>query len=183
MDTNNADNKGMVVDYKKEILKERALQLARQNEVPTISGESLSGLSILLSDETYIIDSHYVVEVLPLTDITPLPYTPSFIMGIINVRGRILSLINLKFFLNLPDRGITNLNRVIVVKNEDIEVGLLADDVLGYNIIATNNLQKELSTFTPEQKEFVSGITANREIIFKLKEFLCSNKICINEEV
>jgi purine-binding chemotaxis protein CheW len=172
-----------VLTHKEEILKKRAEQLAKLSDEPFQTGDTMSGLSILLSDETYIIDSYYVVEVLPLTEITPLPCTPPFIMGIINVRGRILSVINLKFFLNLPYRGITNLNRVIVVKNENIEVGLLVDDILGYNVITIENLQKGLLNLTPEQLEFINGITSQGEIIFRLKEFLCSNKICINEEV
>ena len=86
----------------------------------------------------------------------------------------------MKKILNLPEQGITNLNRVVVVKHEDIELGLLADDVSGYNTVITNNLQKELPTFSPAQKEFVTGITPNGEIVFNLKSFLTSSENVIS---
>ena len=62
----------MDTDQKMKILKERARQFAGVKEEQLIGGETLSGLNILLSEETYILDSRYVVEVLPLTEFTPL---------------------------------------------------------------------------------------------------------------
>ncbi len=161
---------------KQKILNERAGILARPLNANIQQGTVIEGLSILLSDETYILDSQYVVEVLPLNEITPLPGTPAFLSGIINVRGRILSVINLKNFLGLPEKGITNLNRVIVVKNEDIELGLLADEVTGYQTVRTDKLQKELPTLQVTQKEFVTGITPDGEIVFNLIFFYITIK-------
>lgn len=168
---------------KKEILRERARLLACKDEIPAVPDTSMNGLSILLSEETYLLDSNYIVEVLPLNEITPLPCTPSFILGIINVHGRILAVINLKTFLGLPEKGITNLNRVIVVKHEAVEVGLLADEVLNHQIVSIDRLQKGLPVFSEIQQEFISGITTKGEIIFNLKNFLSSNKIIIKEDV
>ncbi len=173
-----------VLNSKKfEILRTRAKELAKTDDAPEESGESLLGLSILLSDETYLLYSEYVTEVLPLNEITPLPCTPAFILGIINVRGRILSVINLKNFLGLPERGITNLNRVIVAKFEDIEVGLLADEVLNHQSVSIHKLQTELPMLSDIQREFITGITAKGEIVFNLKGFLSSKKIIVQDEI
>lgn len=170
-------------EYKKEVLKKRAAILAKPLEKEAEKGEILFGLGFLLSDEAYFIDETYVLEVLPLMDLTPLPCTPPFILGIINVRGRILSVINLKNFLNLSERGITNLNRVIVVKQGEIEIGLLVDEVTENVELNLDDLQSNLGGLSPTQKEYLIGITKNGEVILDIAKFLSDDKIVINEEV
>ncbi|MFA9391096.1 MAG: chemotaxis protein CheW [Prolixibacteraceae bacterium] len=170
-------------DYKIKTLTARAAILAKPLHEEKITGEILFGLGFLLSDEPYFIDETYVLEVLQLMDLTPLPCTPPFILGIINVRGRILSVINLKNFLNLPEKGITNLNRVIVVKKGEIEIGLLVDEVTENVEIDLDELQTNLSILEPSQREYVIGISKNREVILDIAKFLDDEKIIINEEV
>jgi purine-binding chemotaxis protein CheW len=170
-------------DFNKRILRERAFELAKPKVEGLVAGKTMEGLCLLLSDEQYIIDSKYVVEVLPLTELTPLPCTPPFVLGIINVRGRILSVVNLKNFLNLPDKGITNLNRVIVVKNNLIELGILADEVVESKIILIDELQQNLSTLNQSQKEYLLGVTPDFSVVFHIEKFLSDEKIIVNEEV
>ena len=64
-----------------------------------------------------------------------MPCTPPFILGIINVRGQILAVIDLKRFFNLPDKGLSDLNKVIILRRGGLEVGLLADAVAGVQAI------------------------------------------------
>jgi len=132
---------------------------------------------------TYSVDAKYISEVIPLKELTPLPCTPDFIMGIINVRGKIIAVIDLKKFFNLPKKGITNLNRVIVVKYEDIELGILADEIIGSTHIFPDKLQKTISTITGINNDYLMGVTEDRLIILNIKEFLLNKKIIINEEV
>lgn len=164
-----------------QVLKKRALILAKTLQLEGNSELTMNALGFLLSDETYYIDSKFVVEVLPLMELTPLPCTPDFILGIINVRGRILSVINLKSFLELPERGITNLNRVLVVRNKDIEVGLLVDEVVGNEDLELDQLQSGLLTHTASQKEYLIGVTKNRSVVLDIQKFLEDEKIIINE--
>jgi len=170
-------------ESKLKILKERALIIARPllNEVN--NGLEMDGLGFLLSDEQYIIDANFVAEVTPLQELTPLPCSPPFILGIINVRGRILSVINLKTFLNLQEKGITNLNRVIIVKHKDIEVGLLVDEVIGKIPVMMNSIHTAMSTLTSVQKEYLIGVTGDRSVLLDIKKFLSDEKIVINENV
>ncbi len=88
-------------------------------------------MKFLLTHENYGIESVYVREVHPLKELTPLPCTPSFVLGIINVRGQILSVIDLKKFFDLPAQEPTSLNKVIIFHNNRIEFGILADAVIG----------------------------------------------------
>ena len=166
-----------------KILKDRAAVLARPFFEEVDNGKELIGLGFLLSDEHYVIDASFVVEVIQINELTQLPSCPPFIMGIINVRGRIISVINLKTFLNLPSKGITNHNRVIVVKHQQIEIGLLADEVTGNMLVFTDQLQIPLSTLSSRQKEYLVGITKDHTVLLDIEKFLSAGEIIINEEV
>ena len=171
------------INQKKKILKQRADLLKIQIKKEDISGEIMAGLEFILADERYAIDSTYVSEVIPLKDLTSLPCTPDFILGIINVRGKIISVIDLKKFFNLPEKGITNLNRVIIVKHDGIELGILADEIAGSMQISLNKLQSKITTITEVQDDFIIGVTEDRLIVLDIKEFLLNEKLIINEEV
>lgn len=172
-----------MTDQKKKILKQRADLLRTQKEKTASSGELIEGLEFILADERYAIESIYVSEVIPLKDLTPLPCTPDFILGIINVHGRIISVIDLKKFFNLPKKGITNLNRVIVVNHNDIELGILADEIIGSPQIYYNTLQSKITNITQVQDDYIIGVTKDRLIVLDIKEFLLNEKLIINEEV
>ena len=169
--------------HKKMILKERADLLKTEAVKEEITGNQFEGLEFFLTNERYAIDANYVSEVIPLKDLTPLPCTPDFILGIINVRGRIIAVIDIKKFFNLPEKGITELNRVIVVKHQDIELGILADEIIGSTNIFPDKLQTSIPTITGINNDFLMGITEDRLIIFNIKEFLLNDKIIINENV
>jgi purine-binding chemotaxis protein CheW len=166
-----------------KILKERAEILAKPLFKEVDNGIELVGLGFLLSDEQYIIDASFVVEVIHINELTQLPSCPPFLMGIINVRGRIISVINLKSFLNLPMKGITNHNRVIIVKHKQIEIGLLADDVTGNITVYPNQLQIPISTLSSRQKEYLLGITIDHAVLLDIEKFLSADEIVINEEI
>lgn len=172
-----------MVEKKHKILKERALYYQSEEKKSIDLGEHINALQFILSGEKYTIDSSYVSEVILLEDMTSLPCTPDFILGVISVRGKIISVINIKSFFNLPDTGISNLNRVIVVKNDSFEIGILADEIIGNSIIYLDSLQKKIATVTEVPDNFIIGLTDERIIILDIKELLEEEKIIINEEV
>ena len=165
------------------VLRERAEVLSMIPDPVSERGVAMNCIGFLLSDELYLIETVFLLEVIYLNEITPLPCCPPYILGIINVRGRIISIINLKNFLNLPDKGITNFNRVIVVEHNGIEVGLLVDDVVESTTVFKDQLIPLISTLTAKQKEYLLGVTIDHAIVFNLEKFLSDEKIIINEEV
>ncbi len=165
------------------ILKERADLLKIQINKEDISDEIIEGLEFILADEKYLIDSTFICEVIPLKDITILPCTPDFIIGIINVRGRIISVVELKKLFNLPEKGITNLNKVIIVKHDGIELGILIDEIIGSKKISSNKLQSKITSITELRDDFIYGVTEDRLIVLDIKKFLLNDKLIINEEV
>src|SRR5439155_21648356 len=118
-------------EEKKKILKTRAKALAREPEVDKDGQEQLEIVEFLLADERYAIELSFVHEVYPLHELTPLLGTPLFVAGIINVRGQIVSVVDLKKFFDLPAKGLTDLNTVIILSDGHMQFGLLADAVAG----------------------------------------------------
>jgi purine-binding chemotaxis protein CheW len=173
---------GMSPEGEKDLLKARALALAREpaREQP---GESLELLEFLLSSERYAIEMSWVRETLPLKELTSVPCTPPFVLGLINVRGRIVSVIDIKRFFDLPEKGLSDLNKVIVVHGKGMEFGILADAISGVRSIPLAELQPSLPTLTGIREEYLKGVTGERLVVLDGEKLLTDGRIVINEEI
>ncbi|MFZ2444828.1 MAG: chemotaxis protein CheW [Syntrophobacteraceae bacterium] len=165
----------------KKILKARADQLARQSGEAQV-GEVIEVVEFMLADERYGIESAFVREVYPLKDYTPVPCTPPFVLGLVNVRGRVLSVIDVKKFFDIPEKGISDLNKVIIIHDPNMEFGILADSILGVRDIALRDIQPALPTLTGIRGDFLKGVTIERTVILDAKKLLADKKIIVHEE-
>lgn len=170
-------------EKKKKILKERAKRLAHEPERREDKESIIEVVEFLLASERYAVESEFVREVCPLKDITPLPLTPPFVMGIINVRGQILSVIDIKKFYGLPEKGITDLNKVIIVHNNDMELGILADAVTDFRQVPIADIQPPLPTLTDIRADYLKGVTKERVIVIDIGKMLSDKRIIVHEEV
>ena len=164
------------------LLRERAQALARVPQPPATDSR-LELLEFGLASERYALESRYVQEVHPLRELTPLPCTPAFLVGIVNVRGRIVPVLNLKKFFDLPERGLTDLHRIIVVRGHELELGLLADVIIGIRSVAAESLQPSLPTLTGIRAEYLRGIGEGRLVVLAVERILRDPKIIVHEEV
>lgn len=167
----------------KTILRARAQVLARPRARSSNGEASLELLEFSLAQERYALETRFVREVCPLKHLTPLPSTPAFVAGIVNVRGRIIPVLNFKRFFGLPDNGLTDLHRVILVSGHDLELGLLADVSVGVRTIPSSSLQPSLATLTGIGAEYLKGVTAERLIVLDMDRLLTDRRIIVNEEV
>jgi len=166
----------------RRILKARAQALARA-PVSTELSERLEVVEFLLAHETYAIESRYVREVYPLENLTPLPCTPAFVLGIVNVRGEILTVVDIKKFFDLPEKGLTDLNKVIVLQSGDMVFGILADAINGVRDIPLVGIQPSLPTLTGIREEYLRGVTAEHVVILDAEKLLADEKIVVQEQV
>lgn len=169
-------------EEKKRILKERAKALARESVNDTIAGESVEIVEFLLANERYGIESSYVREVFPLHDLTPLPCVPPFVVGILNVRGKVLSVIDIKRFFDLPVQGLTDLNKVIILESNELEFGILADSIIGVRTIPKAGIQTALPTLSGIREEFLVGVTKERVVILDAHRLVSTSKIIVEDE-
>jgi purine-binding chemotaxis protein CheW len=165
------------------ILRARAQALARAPQAAPAAGTMLELLEFRLASERYAVESRHVQEVHPLRDLTPLPCTPPFIVGIVNVRGRILPVVDLKKFFDLPERGLTDLHRIILVRGHGLELGLLADVIVGVRSVAADSLQPSLPTLTGIRADYLKGISEERLVVLDLERLLSDPKIIVHEDV
>jgi purine-binding chemotaxis protein CheW len=164
------------------ILKSRALTLAREPVAEKTGAEQREVLEFRLADETYGIETSFVRETLPLKELTPLPGTPPFVLGLINIRGRILSVLDLKQFFALPDKGLTDLNKVILLHDGEMEFGILADAIIGVRSIPLAEIQPPLATLTGVRAEYLQGISRKRTVILDGATLLHDRNLVVNDE-
>jgi purine-binding chemotaxis protein CheW len=163
------------------ILKMRARLLAREPKQADEHQEFLPIVEFRLASETYGLESAFVREVYPLKDFTPLPGVPSYVLGIANVRGQILSIIDLKKFFGLPGKGFGQLNKLIILRNGPMEFGVLADDILGARSIPLETIQAVPPTVSGIGAEFLRGVTAEHVILLDAEKILGDEKIIVNQ--
>lgn len=170
------------MDERQRILRERARRLADRDETAEGSG-SIDVLEFGLAGERYALEAVYVDDVVPLRELTPLPCTPDFLRGVVNVRGRLVGVVDLKKFFGLQERGITDLHRVVLLRSGDLEFGLLADTVEGVAPLALDAVQPSLPTLTGIREAYVRGVTAERVVVLDAEAILSDRRLVIDEEV
>ena len=164
------------------ILRDRARVLALEEEREE-GEEKIEFVEFQLAYERYGIETSYVQEVYPLKDFTSVPCAPPHIMGIINVRGRIISIVDLKKFFDLPDKGLGELNKVIILQSDSMEFGVLADAIVGVREVPAALLQPSLPTLIGIRDEYLLGIMEDRTVVLDAGRILTDEKIVVNEEV
>lgn len=170
-------------DQKRRILRERAVALSRKPRSEQPAVEQMEVVEFLLAHERYAIESVHLREVHPLKDLTPLPGTPPFVLGITNVRGQIFTVIDLRIFFDLPIKGLNEVNKVLIVHAEEMQLGLLADAVVGVRAVPLAELQRALPTLEGIRMEYLRGVTSERLVVLDVAAILADPRIVVHEEV
>lgn len=158
---------------RRAILRERARIAAMEPDKPELAGTLMELVEFSLFHETYGIETAYVREVAYLDRYLPLPGAEDFILGVVPLRGRMLTIINLNPFFELPAKGLTNLNKVIVLENSSTEFGLLVDSVSGsLRHVAERTVQPLPPTFTGPRAQFSRGITPDSLVVLDARRLL-----------
>jgi purine-binding chemotaxis protein CheW len=170
------------IDDKKRLLKERARTLA-QEDVEVYAGlQYLEVVEFRLAGEVYGIETSYIREVYPLKELVPIPGTPPFFLGITSVRGQILSVIDIKRFFDLPDKGLTELDKVVIVRSGEVELGIRADVVLGMRSIPRGDIQPSLPTLIGVRDKYLRGVTKDAVIILDIQKLLADENLIVRAE-
>lgn len=143
-----------------QIWARRAAQLAEVIEGED-QGERIELAVIRLGHETFGLDVHYVYEIRPLMQITRLPRTPDWVAGVVNLRGRIISVLDLRRYLNLPaanQDAAANSQYLVVVETAKMELAILVDDVLHIENLPVDQIQEATSAVRGIRPEYVRGV-------------------------
>lgn len=151
----------------------------------TPQAEQQAGLEVLtfnLGNELYAIGSEHVAQVLPLSQYTPLPNTPPYVLGIVNVRGRIVSVLDLRVLFELPIEGLSERSFLLVLHSADMEFGLLIDRVLGVAQIRRETLQSGLANLSGVRANYLLGITREQCTVLDGARLLGDSSLCVMAE-
>ncbi len=166
-------------EHEKSLLSRRAKKLAQSSKVEK-NVENIEALCFILSGEKYAIETKYIAETLKLSSFTPLPTAPAFLLGVMNLRGEIISIINLKEFFELSGEKLSDLSRVIVLKLNELMFGVLADKVEEVMNFDNNCLTNEISTIKGIREEYMLGVSEDGVIILNGGKILSDNKLIID---
>lgn len=165
------------------ILRERAAQLARPLAKAGGATKITEILEFRLAEERYALEAHAVHDVQPLRELTPLPGTPDFLAGLVSIRGRLVAVIDLKRFFDLPRQGITDMHSIVLLRSDELEIGLLADTVVGVYALCEDAIQAPPSGGQDPHADYLKGITADRLAVLDAGAILGDRRLLINEDV
>lgn len=166
-----------------EVLRRRAAKLARPDRDDRPRRDRIEVVEFRVAGERYGIETSYVREVFQVREITPVPCTPPFILGIINVRGRILSVLGVRKLFDLPEREGSEGFRVLILESGTMEFSMLADEIEGITRVSPGDLQAALPTLVGVKAEYLKGITPDRLILLDAGRMLADPALTVHEEV
>lgn len=140
-----------------EILRRRAESLAQE----TVDEESRDELGILLfrlADEWYAVEVSDVREIYQEYRITPIPCVPPFILGVVNIRGEIISITDAAKLMRLGELSAEpGMAPAIVVQNAECTTAIVVDEIGDIVDIPRDGIEPPLSVLDKTQAEFVGG--------------------------
>lgn len=190
--------------YLRQIWARRAVRLAQAPQEED-RGIHIPLVLIRLGVEVYALDARYVFDIRPAEQVTPVPRTPTWVAGVVNVRGRIISVIDLQQYLGLPipeTAEEAHERYLLVVETAAMELALLADEVLAVKSVPESQIQEAGETMVLSiNPDYVRGIVKNRTalepgnalhveplqgallVILSLPALLGDRKLIIQEEL
>jgi purine-binding chemotaxis protein CheW len=141
------------------------------------SGTEEQLVAFKLGREEYGISILQVQEIKRMTGITRVPHTPDYLRGVINLRGSVLPVIDLKARLKLAAQEYTDDTRIIIVKIDEISVGMIVDAVSEVMAIAQENIEAPQTSTSVVAANYISGVgkLENRLVILLNLEAIIGN--------
>jgi chemotaxis signal transduction protein len=166
--------------YVSALLAERAKKIAQPEETLTDT-KTAEVLRFRLAYREYAIEMQYIREVILTGEITPVPGTPEYISGLCVVRGEIISLVDLRVLLSITERGLTDLNRVIVLTNHTLTFGILADYITGIGTLELNRIDPPDPGIFPGAPQYIKGIADLSLVVLDAAALFSDSRMIIDE--
>lgn len=128
-----------------------------------------------LGDETYGVNVMQVQEVLRITEIAPVPGAPDFVVGIINLRGNVVTVIDTRKRFGLYPKDPDDASRIVIIEAENQVIGILVDSVAEVVELRANEIESAPTVGSEESSRYIQGVTSrNGEllILVDLNRFL-----------
>lgn len=140
----------------------------------------LQWVTYQLADETYGINVMQVQEVLRLTEIAPVPGAPHYVLGIINLRGNVVTVIDTRQRFNLPSYTPKEDSRIIIAEVDGKVIGMLVDNVSEVVYLHQSEIDTAPNVYTEDSSRFIQGVCSRDQMLLILVDV---NKLLSEDEV
>ena len=137
-------------------------------------------LTFFLANEEYGLEILKVVEINGMMDVTPVPRTPHYIQGVINLRGKVIPVMDLRLKFNMPYVETTDETVIIVVHAQNIEMGIIVDKVSEVLDINNDSIEDSPAFGTEVNTEYILGIgksEGNVKLLLDIDRILTSQDV------
>ncbi len=132
-----------------------------------------------LDNEKYGIKVMQVQEVLRMTEIAPVPGAPDYVLGIINLRGNVVTVIDTRLRFGLPEREPDDDTRIVIVEAEGNVVGILVDSVAEVADLQASEIETAPNVGNDESSKYIQGVSSRGDELLILVDV---NKLLSDEE-
>lgn len=132
-----------------------------------------------LGDEMYGINVMQVQEVLRLTEIAPVPGAPGYVIGIINLRGNVVTVIDLRNRFGLSSKEPDDASRIVIIEAEDQVIGILVDSVAEVVELRSSDIETAPNVGNDESSRYIQGVSSRGNHLLILLDL---NKLFSDEE-
>ncbi|MDT8403904.1 chemotaxis protein CheW [Sulfuriflexus sp.] len=139
----------------------------------------LQWVTFRLEDELYGINVMQVQEVLRHTEIAPVPGAPDYVLGIINLRGNVVTVIETRRRFALMEREVDDNTRVVIIEVDGQVVGLLVDSVAEVVYLRESEIEKAPEVGNDESSKYIQGVVTREKELLILIDV---NKLLSTEE-
>ena len=164
------------------ILADRAQALARSIEAEPV-GEHIDLVVLTLGAERYGVDVQYVQEIRPLGALTPVPGAPRIWAGVVNLRGHLYPILNLRRYLEQEGEGATESGNVVLVAAAGLTVGLLADAMCEVRRVPRTEIAPLLADAAGIRHPIVLGVTTDWITLLDVAALLADPRLVVQEDV
>lgn len=144
-----------------------------------VRNQELQLVAFRLGNETYAVDIQQVQEIIRMQQITRVPGAPFFVEGVINLRGRIIPVIDLRKRLGLPRGEETDEVRIVVVEVPPHKVGMIVDAVEEVLRLSEENIETPSSLVASVDEQYLKGVGKSEDrlvVLLDLEEILKKEK-------
>ncbi len=140
----------------------------------------LQWVTFQLNDEIYGVNVMQVQEVLRVTEIAPVPGAPGYVLGIINLRGNVVTVLDTRARFGLPQKDVDDASRILIIESSDQVVGILVDSISEVVYLRESEIEPAPNVGNEESSRFIQGV-CNREeellILVDLNKFLTEDEL------
>jgi len=129
-------------------------------------------LTFSLMEELYGVGVGWILQIIAIPDITMIPKTPPFVKGVINLRGKIIPVIDLRLKFKLPTQDYNERTSIVVInlkiQNNEIYIGIIIDRVLEVLDIAASDIEKAPAFGVDIETQFILGMAKVKQKVVTL---------------